>query len=155
MRDGSVLRGFARKQGSHVLQLQTLDGRLHFLSDAEYGEVSREKASLMPPLAATPGEYRDLIAYLSRLNGVVTGPLTQESEPVSSEAIQQILNPKPGEWPTYYGSMSANRHSALDQINARNVSKLHLQWTYSLPYFGLEMTPLVIDGAKNSEGSEW
>src|SRR6266566_4858454 len=56
MRDGSVLRGFARKQGSHVLQLQTLDGRLHFLSDAEYGEVSREKASLMPPLDAKPGE---------------------------------------------------------------------------------------------------
>jgi PQQ-dependent dehydrogenase (methanol/ethanol family) len=146
MRDGSVLRGFARKQGRHDLHLQTLDGRLRSLSDADYGEVSREKPSLMPPLAATPGEYRDLLAYLSRLSGVATGPLTRESEPVSTYAIQQILHPKTGEWPTYYGSMSGNRHSALDQISAQNVSKLHLQWTYSLPYFGLEMTPLVIDG---------
>jgi putative heme-binding domain-containing protein len=55
LRDGSVLRGFARHQGKHDLQLQTLDGRLNFLSDAEYGEVTREKASLMPALAATPG----------------------------------------------------------------------------------------------------
>jgi putative heme-binding domain-containing protein len=120
LRDGSVLRGFARKQGRHDSLLQTLDGRLRFLSDAEYGEVSPEKASRMPALAATPGEYRDLLAYLSRLSGVAVGPLTKESEPISSEAIQQVLHPKPGEWPTYYGSMSGNRHSALDQINAHN-----------------------------------
>ena len=146
MRDGSVLRGFARKQGKHDLQLQTLDGRLRFLSDADYGDVSREKASLMPPLAAAPAESRDLLAWLSRLNGVPTGPLTGEPEPISSEAIKQVLHPKPGAWPTYYGAMSGNRHSAIDQINTRNVGKLHLQWTYSLPYFGLEMTPLVLDG---------
>jgi PQQ-dependent dehydrogenase (methanol/ethanol family) len=146
LRDGRLLRGFARNQGKRNLQLQTLDGRLHFLSDAELAEVSRQKNSTMPPVKAAPREYRDLVAYLSGLNGVTVGPLTKEPEPISAEAIQRILHAQPGEWPTYYGSMSGNRYSALDQINTRNVSKLHLQWTYSLPYFGLEMTPIVIDG---------
>src|SRR5262249_42144308 len=70
VRDGRMLRGFARSQGMHDLQLQTFDGRLHLLLDTEYQEVSTEKASLMPPLAATPVERRDLLAYLGGLNGV-------------------------------------------------------------------------------------
>src|SRR5258708_7521709 len=145
LRDGRTLRGFARSQGMHDLQLQTFDGRLHLLIDTEYREVSREKASLMPPLAAAPAERRDLLAYLGGLNGVGVGPFSS-APAISREAIEQVLHPKTGEWPTYYGSMSGNRHSALDQINARNVSRLQLQWTHSLPYFLLQTTPLMIDG---------
>lgn len=146
LRDGSALRGFARSQGKHDLQLQTLDGQFHLLLETEYKEVSREKSPLMPPLKATAGERRDLIAYLASLGGVTTGALAGEQAPVPSEAIQHILSPKPGEWPTYNGNLNGNRHSALDQINTRNVSRLELQWSYSIPYFGLEMTPLVADG---------
>ncbi len=145
LRDGRALRGFARSQGKHDLQLQTLDGRLHLLLEAEYSEVSREKKSLMPPLRATPEERRDLLAYLSRLNGV-TGPIAGEGEPIPPAAIEQVMHPKPGEWPTYYGAMSGNRHSALDQINTRTVSRLRPQWSYPLHYSPLEMTPLVIEG---------
>ena len=43
LRDGSALRGFARGQGKHDLQLQTLDGRFRLLLDTEYDQVLREK----------------------------------------------------------------------------------------------------------------
>ena len=36
LRNGSKLRGFARSQGKHDLQLQTLDGRMHLLRDTDY-----------------------------------------------------------------------------------------------------------------------
>jgi PQQ-dependent dehydrogenase (methanol/ethanol family) len=146
MRNGSKLRGFARSQGKHDLQLQTLDGRMHLLRDTEYTQVKREGKSLMPPLHATEREHRDLLAYLSRLGGIPVGPLAHEPAPVSTEEKHQVLQPAPGDWPTYNGNLSANRHSTMSQINAQNVSRLKLQWSYSIPYPGLEMTPLVADG---------
>lgn len=146
LRNGSMLRGFARNQGKHNLQLQTLDGRVHLLRDTDYVQVLREEAPLMPPLNATPEERRDLLAYLSRLGGIPIGPLSAEHTPISSDAIRQVLQPKLGDWPTYNGNVGANRHSALDQINTQNVSRLQLQWSYSIPYSGLEMTPVVADG---------
>ena len=87
MRDGLTLRGFARGQGIHDLQLQTLDGRFRFLLDTEYAQVTREKTSLMPPMKALPEERRNLLAYLSRLGGAVPGPLATELEAISPVAI--------------------------------------------------------------------
>ena len=75
----------------------------------------------------------------------------------------RILNPKPGDWLTYNGNLSGNRYSELKQINAANVNKLGLKWTFSIPlwsqflpdtpyyrenmrYFGLETVPIVADG---------
>src|SRR4029079_435338 len=75
-----------------------------------------------------------------------------EQRPIAAEAIQQILNPKPGEWPSYNGSLGANRHSPLTQINTRNVGKLKLEWSYTLPYIGLQTTPLVSDGVMYVSG---
>jgi PQQ-dependent dehydrogenase (methanol/ethanol family) len=146
LRNGSKLRGFARSQGKHDLQLQTLDGRMRLLRDTDYTHVTREEKSLMPPLNATGEERRDLVAYLSRLGGIPVAPLAHESARVSAEAKRQVLQPAEGEWPTYNGNLSANRHSTLDQINVQNAHKLKLQWSYSNPYSGLEMTPLVVDG---------
>jgi len=31
--------------------------------------------------------------------------------------FEEIALPRPGEWPSYNGQLSANRHSPLDQIN--------------------------------------
>ena len=139
--DGTPLRGFLRSQGKHDLQLQTLDGKLRLLLDTEYREIKREKASFMPPLKATAGERRDLLAYLSRLDGVPPGPLEGEPAPAS-----EIRIPNRGDWPTYNGSLSGNRHSAPAEINTGNVSRLKLEWSYTLPYIGLQTTPLVSDG---------
>ena len=61
--------------------------------------------------------------------------------------FDEIARPNPGEWPSYNGLLSANRHSPLDQINTRNVASLAPVWTHEMGgERALQMTPLVIDG---------
>jgi len=139
--DNRVLRGFLRSQGSHDLQLQTADGKLHLLTDRQYKQVKIEAVSLMP--AAKPSG--DLIAYLSRLDGVTAGALTSPiAAPVSE--FEAILHPKQGEWPTYNGDIGGNRYSTLAQINTTNIAKLQPQWIFPIAYSPLETTPLVSEG---------
>jgi alcohol dehydrogenase (cytochrome c) len=59
----------------------------------------------------------------------------------------EIARPRPGEWPTYHGQLSGNRHSTLDQLNIDNVVQLAPKWTFQMggPR-ALQMTPLVVDG---------
>jgi len=146
LRDGTSLRGFARGRGTHNLQLQTFDGRFHFLSEGEYTAITDEKPSFMPPSAGTPEERRDLTAFLSRMGGIRIGAAPAQQQGVSQNAIDAILSPTSGNWPTYSGTVNGNRYSALSQINKENVSTLRLDWSYSIPYFGLETTPMVLDG---------
>lgn len=145
LRDGSIVRGYARKETLHSLQLQSLDGRLILLADGEYTITGREKTSAMPPLQATAAEERDLTAFLCRLGGLPAGALAG-SETVGRDAMEQILDPKPGEWPSHNGNLNGNRYSSLDQINQQNVKKLAPQWLFSMQYSGLETTPLVAEG---------
>jgi PQQ-dependent dehydrogenase (methanol/ethanol family) len=148
---GQTLRGFARSRGSHDLQLQTFDGALHLLADTEYRQIRTEEASLMPPLRASPSELRDLMAWLSRLGGV-NGPLTGKVPDPSPAEFEAIRHPKTGDWPTYYGNLSGNRYSALDQINTGNVSRLQLRWLYPIQHQPLETTPLVSGGVMYVSG---
>jgi PQQ-dependent dehydrogenase (methanol/ethanol family) len=146
MRDGSGLRGFARAQTAHSIVLQTKEGRLLLLADEQYKSVVADKTSLMPAFAGPAEQQRDLIAYLSSLAGVASGPdhlLPDSTEPA---AVDQVLHPKSGDWPTYAGNVNGNRYSTLDAINAKNVSRLRPAWVHPLPYTGLETTPLVVDG---------
>ena len=140
------MRGFARNEGKHDLQLQSLDGRMHFLAEGEYTVVSREKQSWMPAVKASDMEHRDLVAYLSGLDGVKSGATIASGGAVPEEEIERVLHARRGEWPTYHGDIRGNRFSKLEQINRENVGRLKLAWSYSLPYFGLETTPLVMDG---------
>jgi hypothetical protein len=50
LRDGRSLRGIARGRAEHDLELQTFDGRLHFLTDKQYQQITPETTSYMPPL---------------------------------------------------------------------------------------------------------
>jgi alcohol dehydrogenase (cytochrome c) len=62
-------------------------------------------------------------------------------------SFSDISRPRPGEWPTYHGHLSGNRHSPLTQVNAGNVQQLQQKW--QLPMGGaraLQMTPVVLDG---------
>jgi len=152
LRDGRTLRGYLRSQGQHDLQLQSADGRVHLLNDNEYREISREKTSAMAPLRASADERRDIVAYLSSLSGSVEGPLVREWDAVPANAFEQIAHPKNGDWPTYNGDIRGNRHAALDQINTGNVSRLRLQWSYTLPNNLLQTTPLVADGVMYVSG---
>jgi PQQ-dependent dehydrogenase (methanol/ethanol family) len=146
LRDGSVLRGFARNRAEHDLQVQTFDGKMHLLAEEDYREVTREKESYMPPLKSRPEEQNNLIAFLSGLGGTPVGPLSIGSEPISPDSIRAVAIPQDGEWPTYNGLPGGNRHSALAQINTNNVKNLRPRWVYSLKSPGLETTPLVSDG---------
>ena len=140
MKNGVALRGFARNRGPHDLVLQTFDGQFHPLLEGEYQSVQAEAGSYMPALKATPEQRRDLVAYLSGLDGVKEGALA------ANAAAPRAGTPASGDWPTYNGALHGNRHSALNQINAANVSQLRHAWSYSIPYFALEMTPLVAEG---------
>lgn len=144
--DGRILRGFVRSRGSHDLQLQTLDGTIRLLSEREYKLVRIEDRSLMPPLESTEDERRDLIAWLSRLGDISPGSIQTRTAAVPGSEFASILHPKPGDWPTYYGKLSGNRYSELNQINTRNVGNLQLAWIYPIQYEPLETTPLVSDG---------
>jgi PQQ-dependent dehydrogenase (methanol/ethanol family) len=144
LKDGRTLRGFVRNEGNHVLPLQTLDGRL-IAVDKRSATIVRETGSVMPALKATPDDMRDLVAYLSSLRGSSVPSLAQGFTPASSD-FDEILRPRPGDWPTYHGRLDGNRHSALAQITTSNVQRLSLQWVHSLRGFDNEMTPLVLNG---------
>jgi len=67
--------------------------------------------------------------------------------PTAESGFERITNPKPGEWPTYNGQLSGNRHSALRQINTTNVAALRTAWTFaSRESQRLQVTPVAMDG---------
>ena len=159
-----MLRGFARSRSSFDVAFQDLTGAFHPLSLDDVASITDEKTSHMAAVKASADELRDVIAFLSRLTGVqarsrgVAGGVLDTGIDFS-----RILNPKPGEWPTFNGNVSGNRYSPLTAINKSNVSKLSVKWTFSIPlwslflpdtpyyrqnmrYFGLETVPIVADG---------
>ncbi len=163
-RTGAALRGFARHRTAAEIAIQDLQGRL-LTRPLDATTVTEEKTSLMPPVAAAPADLQNLLAYLSSLSGIKPGPLTAATPASAPGAISfaRIQNPQPGDWLTYNGNLSGNRYSPLTQVNATNVHKLTLEWSYSIPlwtqflpdtpyfhenmrYFGLETVPLVADG---------
>ena len=156
MKDGTDLRGFARNEAEHSLQLHTLDGRLLSLEDSEYRSYEREAKSYMPPLQASAGERRDLLAYLASLKGQKLGPLPagQTMPGPTAAEIEAVLQPSEGEWPSYNGRPDGNRHSALAQINTDNVDRLRLAWTFAPGGAGLETTPVVVDGIMYVTGAK-
>jgi PQQ-dependent dehydrogenase (methanol/ethanol family) len=153
LRDGQRLRGFAKNESNYDLQLQTLDGKFHLLQRQEIAELIRETASLMPEAQATQEEMRNLLAYLSRLSGaepVAGSKFNSSSDERASRggiSFAEIAEPRPGDWPTYHGHLSGNRHSPLRQIHTGNVAQLAPKWIFSIPNSRrLEVTPVVVDG---------
>lgn len=60
---------------------------------------------------------------------------------------QEVLNPAPEDWLMWRRTVDNQAYSPLDQINTDNVSKLSLEWAWSMPIGGLQETaPLVRDG---------
>jgi len=164
LRDGKTLRGFARNRSNFDLRLQDLHGKLHLLQESQIAAIHEEKNSVMPAVKASPDELQDLVAYLSGLTGVKPGSFAIPASHAKDELdFAQILNPHAGDWLTYNGNLSGNRYSELSQINAGNVNQLGVKWIFTVPlwkqllpdtgyfnenmkYFGLEVTPIVVDG---------
>jgi PQQ-dependent dehydrogenase (methanol/ethanol family) len=146
MMDGTALRGYLRAQGSHDVVVQTKDGKLHPLLDSQYTTITPDSQSAMAAYHGTADQQRDLLAYLSTLNGVSVGPLKLAETAVTKEQVDAVAHPAKGNWPNYNGTTDGNRNSTLDQINVKNVAKLQLQWAYPVNFNGLETTPVVVDG---------
>jgi alcohol dehydrogenase (cytochrome c) len=149
LRSGQTIRGLIKNESNYELQLLALNGTLRIVSRDEIVEETPETKPLMPPVNATEQERRDLLAYVSRLSAdrspdaVLIGHGAPRGEPTFSA----IADPKPGDWLTYNGHLSGNRHSALDRINATNVAQLGARWMFNIPGSRrLEVTPVVVDG---------
>ncbi len=164
LRDGKTLRGFARSRTSFDLALQDLKGVIRPLSLDQVSVLTEEEHSLMQPVKVETEDLQNLIAFLSRLTGVQPGmTIPGRASGAGGIDFSRIVNPRPGDWLTYNGKLSGNRHSDLKQINTSNVSKLASKWTLTIPlwtqflpdtpyyrenmrYFGLETVPIVADG---------
>src|SRR6185436_6155870 len=95
------------------LQLQDFSGKFHLLDQHEITSITNEPGSLMPATKCTAGECRDLLAWLSSLTGPGVGRKGIDIANEAGPSFAQITHPKPGDWPTYHGSIDGNRHSAL------------------------------------------
>ncbi len=149
MRDGSTLRGVAKYETPFDLGLVGLDGTFHSISKQQVAEITWQP-SLMPKVTASSEEMHDVMAYLTRLAVDRSPGATLRGNEAIGEggAFNDIARPKPGEWPTYHGHLSGNRHSPLDQINTTNVARLAPAWTFPVPGArgALQVTPVVVDG---------
>ena len=147
---GRTLRGYLRNQTNYDIHLQDLDGRFHLLPLGEIASITRDQHAAMHSLAVSPAVMQNLTAYLGSLGGVEPGALPAANTVITPGAnaieFDGILHPKPGNWPTYNGNLSANRYSPLTGINKANVSRLALKWIAPMPQLGLEATPIVVDG---------
>jgi PQQ-dependent dehydrogenase (methanol/ethanol family) len=170
LKSGGALRGFARNRTAYGIVVQDLKGGLHPLAMEQVAGVTEETASLMPVVKASGDEVQNLVAFLSGLTGVKPGAIAAAATTAKGGIdFARIANPKPGDWLSYNGNLSGNRYSPLTQINAANVKKLALQWSFSIPlwtqflpdtpyyhenmrYFGLETIPLVADGIMYATG---
>ena len=149
LRDGRSIRGLAKNESAFDLQLLGVDGELHLLLKDQVAEVVREQ-SLMPKVEATPGEIRDLIAYLSGLITDWNASVTSDGTTTTGSGIPfaDVARPKPGTWPSYHGQPSGNRFSPLDQINSGNVRRLAPAWMFTIRGAprDLQVTPVVAGG---------
>ncbi len=144
--DGRTIRGLAKNESTYDVQLLDLEGKLHLLARRDIASETAEPKPLMPPVSGTAGEKRDLLAYLARLTN--EGPPRVVTPSKSSDgAFEHIVNPRPGEWPTYNGQLSGNRHSDLTQISVGNVAQLGAKWIFPIESSRrLQVTPVVVDG---------
>jgi alcohol dehydrogenase (cytochrome c) len=148
LRGGGQLRGLLKNESNYDLQLLSLQGQVHLLARSQVDKVVREPASLMPPVSASAGQLRDLLAFLGRLQtGASVTASARDLPAPAGDPFAPVRSPRPGEWPTYHGQLGGNRHSPLRQIDPSNVATLSPRWLFPVPEGRrLEVTPLVVDG---------
>ena len=99
-----------------------------------------------------PSRRRSLLCFVSLALACCAASAAKPSSPVDSARIAAAG--EPGNWLTTGGSYTEQRYSALDQVNAGNVSSLGLAWTYKLDIDrAAEATPVVVDGVMYTTGA--
>ena len=108
-------------------------------------------------MAAHPLGHRriwHLVAYIRSLGvpGDSVAAVAQESSRMRQIQLSYGelagIEASGNDWLTYSGAYSSNRHSALQQINSRNVGLLTLRWMHQLVggHDKIESSPIVRDG---------
>jgi PQQ-dependent dehydrogenase (methanol/ethanol family) len=98
----------------------------------------------MPSFASlSETDLTKLAGFLKHINNDMIGMPPPSKQPARKV---EFGPPKPGDWLTYNGNLSANRYSLLKEITTQNVSALKLKWIFPVSHFGLEVTPLEADG---------
>ena len=147
---GGSYRAFARNRSLHSLQLQTFDGRLHFLSRDDFSDVKVLDKSLMGKRNRSAEDVQALVDFLSRQDGK-TGALAKQRSGArlpGDLTAKELNDPSPKDWPTYNGLVGGNRHTQLDRITPGNVGSLRPAWVMPLldAPRDLELTPVVHNG---------
>jgi alcohol dehydrogenase (cytochrome c) len=149
LRDGRTVRGLAKYEDRFDIGVLSLDGKFHSIARSQVADL-RTEPSLMPRVEASPADMQDLLAYLTRLTADRTprATLTGHGSVGDGLAFADIARPRTGEWPSYNGQLSGNRHSALQEITPANVARLAPKWTFPVAggQSSLQVTPVVVDG---------
>ena len=84
-------------------------------------------------------------AYLlSLLAGTVACAAPLTAQDVTAEFLK---HPPRDSWPGFHGDYTGQRHSALTEINPRNVNTMTLAWTFQTQQNGsVKSTPILVDG---------
>ena len=145
--DGRAVEGLLKNRSRFDLQIQGLDGEFHFLRQTDVSGLRVRDGSVLPRVAAGAEQRRDLLAFLTRLpNRDALARVEAASDAGKGIPFEQILQPRRGDWPTYDGAVTGNRHSPLRQIGPENVAQLGVKWTYSIPNARLQTTPIAAGG---------
>jgi alcohol dehydrogenase (cytochrome c) len=149
MRDGRMLRGLVKYESPFDLGVQGQDGKYHSIVRRDVVSLTFEPL-VIPDAQGMVSEKQNLLAYLTRL-AVDRSPdatFTGSAIGTDGSAFANIRNPIRGEWPTYHGHLSGNRHSPLDEINTTNVAQLAPKWIFPVPdpQRALQVTPVVVEG---------
>ncbi|MEX2260535.1 MAG: PQQ-dependent dehydrogenase, methanol/ethanol family [Bryobacteraceae bacterium] len=122
--------------------------------DAPSGQQLRDiirngkPAAGMPAFDIPEAAMDELLAYIATLRAEARRAAVPEVLRASrSVTFEEIVNPRPGDWPSYHGSLTGNRHSTLKQIHTGNVAQIVPGWLFTIPGTQrLQVTPVVVDG---------
>jgi len=99
----------------------------------------------MPGVNLPATEMEAMVAFLRTIDAPTA--TAARAIPINGPAFSSIAAPRPGEWLSYHGELSGNRHSKLSQIQTGNVGALAPRWMFGIPGAGrLQVTPVVVDG---------
>jgi len=101
----------------------------------------------MPPSNLSAAEIASLVEHLRTLEPSSSQPSLTTGIKANGPSLDQIVNARRGDWPTYHGNIGGNRHSPLGLIHTGNVARLAPAWIFSVPGAPrLQVTPIVFDG---------
>ena len=117
-------------------------------TDAQLAEIIRRgiPSAGMPAFDLPASDLKRLVAFIRATPGLPEPSARLRN--ARSISFAELVDPRPGDWPTYNGRLGGNRHSPLAQIDTGNVARLAPRWIFSIPGSQhLEVTPVVVDGA--------